>query len=137
MYAQIKHNPRGGYVALITAILISVSLLIMVVAVSFQGFFSRFTVLESQQKEQSIFLAEACVETARLEIAQDTSYSGGETIHVGTGECRIVSVSGPAGAKVVQATATSSDAFTNLEVEVDASSLPDVTITSWEEVPSF
>ena len=63
MYAQRTKQPTNdGFIALITAILLSAALLILVVAVSLEGYFSRFTVLESEQKEISIYAAETCVQ---------------------------------------------------------------------------
>lgn len=129
----------GGYIALITAILISVSLLIMVAVVSFEGFFSRFTVLESQQKEESAYLAEACVNTAIIKIAQDDSYTGGEYLTVGDRGCEIVSVDPGTfpSERLIETQGTTSDAVTNLVVEIDTDDLPSIVIHEWTEVGSF
>ena len=138
MSGPINTTKEGGFIALITAILISISLLIIVIAVSFQGFAGRFAILESELKEESDFLAEACVQTARLKLLQDNSYTGDETITVGNKTCRIVDVDNtPLSNATIQVSASSSDAYTNLEVIVDASAPPTVFIKSWEEVPSF
>lgn len=120
---------QKGYIALITAILISISLLILTMAVSFEGYFSRFTVLESDHKEKSMYLAEACVQTAILKLAQDSGYTGGEMIPVGDDECRIVPGTG---GNTILVQASSSEAYTNLEVEVGS----DSNIVRWEEVPT-
>lgn len=135
-----KINSQSGYIALISAILISVSLLTLVIAVSFEGFYSRFSVLESEQKEISAYLAESCVNTAILKIAQDKNYSGNEDIRVGKLGCRIFSVyefdnNNPFPPDyIIEAQGTSSDAYTNLEVQIEPS---DSSIVSWTEVPSF
>lgn len=137
-----KIDTNNGYIALITAVLLSVSLLTLVVAVSFEGFFSRFSVLESEQKEHSAYLAESCVNTGILKIAQDTDYlkSTAQTIPMGSESCEIVSVSNGsvfASNRLIQAQGQFGDAFTNLAVEINPSSLPDVDIVSWTEIASF
>jgi hypothetical protein len=138
MKIQQHHN---GYIALISAILISVSLLTMVIAVSFEGYFSRFNVLESEQKEMSAYLAESCFNTAVLKLSQDVDYTGNQYIHVGSEGCRIRSINNT-GAQfssnlVVRSQASSSGAYTNLQVEIDPDDLPSVTIVNWKEIGSF
>lgn len=131
---------QDGYIALITVILISVSLLTMVVAVSFEGFFSRFSVLESEQKETSAYLAESCFNTAVLMLAQDDDYSGNESIDVGTESCDIknITTSGSfAERRTIQTQGIKGDAYTNLEITIDLDSLPSTDVVSWVEMPSF
>ncbi len=138
MFVPIKQPNNGGYIALTTSILLSISLLLMVTAVSFQGFASRFTILESELKEESIFLAEACVQTAILKYAQDDSYTGDESVTIGTDSCYVVAVDDtPVSATTIEVTASSSDAFTNLAVTVDMTDPVNFDITAWEEVASF
>ena len=135
-------SSNRGFIALISAILIAVALLTMVTAAGFSGFFTRFNILGSEVKEQSIFLAEACVNTAILKVSQgignEEDYGGAETVVVGSEICDIVSVDPPgynSWPKLIKTQASSSNAFTNLEVEVD--NLGGVTVTSWEEVPNL
>jgi len=139
MYARTKQQQNSGFVALISAILISVSLLILTVAVSFEGYHSRFSILESQQKEASTYLAEACINTAILKIAQNIHYAGNETIPVGGESCKIVSaVQGTFPTeRIIKAKGISGDAVTNLRVEASFLNSPDIDIDIWEEVASF
>ncbi len=132
-------NYQEGYIALISALLISVSLLTLVIAVSSEGFYSRFNVLESEQKEISTYLAEACVQTAILEIAQDSNYNDDpEIIPVGESsenlECEIVSVDTGTfpSTRLIRTQGINGDAYTNLEVEIGAS--PTHEIISWIEL---
>lgn len=136
------HTTTKGYIALITVILISASLLTTVVAVSFQGFFSRIHILESEQKEQSAYLAESCINTAILKIAQDVDYlqNTSETITVGDKTCEIVSVTNGlvfVSNRLIKAQGHFKEAFTNLAVEINPASLPSVAIVSWNEVARF
>jgi hypothetical protein len=130
-----------GYIALISAILISVSLLTLVAAVSLEGYFSRFSILESEQKEMSAYLAESCFNTAVLKISQNAQYVGGlPLIKVGDAQCKIVSVSQGtvfASNRLIRTQGVVGDAYTNLQIEIDPSKLPQVDIVSWVEVGSF
>jgi len=131
-------SEQKGFVALISAILIAVALLTLVTAAGFSGFFVRFSILGSEVKEESIFLAESCVQTAILKLAQNKNYAGGETISVGDRSCDIVSITqlGSPWPQTVTAQASSSDAYTNLQVEVDEVA-GDIVVDSWEECPNF
>lgn len=137
-----KTTTENGYVALISAILISVSLLILVSVVSFEGFFSRFTIFETDQKEVASYLAEACVQTAILKISQDVNYhlsaTFPETITVGTNNCEIVSIAQGIfpNRRVIETQGQLGDAFTNLEVEINVENNPTIVTTNWTEVGS-
>lgn len=137
MSAPTNKTQTAGFAALMSAIIISLSLLVMVTAVSYRGFAARFTILESELKETSVFLAEACVQTALLKITRYVSYSGNETIPVGSLECRIGNITGPISARTIRASASFRGAHTNLVVVVDASRLPEVAIIAWEEVATL
>lgn len=63
-----KNNPRG-FIALFSVIIISFMLIIVAVTLSLSGFSGRFNVFDSESKERSNSLADACIESARLAIA--------------------------------------------------------------------
>ncbi len=78
-------NTEQGYIALISAIIIALVLLVMTAAVSQAAFFARFNALDAEYKRISLGLAESCVNVALLRISQ--SYGtppSPDTIHVGT-----------------------------------------------------
>lgn len=136
---KYKHEHRG-YIALITAILISVSLLTLVIAVSLEGYFSRFSVLESELKEVSAYLAESCFNTAVLELAQDEDYNEARTVKVSDQECSIVSITSSGSfseRRIIEVQGVYKESYTNLEIEIEMDSLPEVDIFAWEEVGSF
>jgi len=137
-----KKLTQKGYIALITVILVSASLLTVVLAVSHEGFFSRFGVLESLQKEQSAYLAESCINTAILKIAQDTNYleNTTKTIKVGIHSCEIISISTGSvfmSNRVIKSQGRIGDVYTNLVVEMDPSKLPLIDIVSWAQLARF
>jgi len=133
---------QQGYIALISAILISTSLLILTISVSFEGFYSRFMVSGSEQKEISTYLAKSCVNTAILKIAQDRNYltKSMEIITVGDTTCHIISIETGnifVSNRLIKAQGRSGQAYTNLVVEIDPSVLPHIAIKTWDELPSF
>ena len=132
MYGQTNQKNRG-FLALTTTMLVSAALIILVIAVGFEGFFARFSILESELKEESVYLAEACVEIAILKIAQDEDYAGGETVPVGAASCDIDNVSGDIWAKIIETTGVAGDAYTHLEAEVNMGNPTNPIINSWEE----
>jgi len=130
----MKTNHQSGYIALVSSIIISILLLAVTFAVSSNNFSSRFNVLNAEFKERSLALAEACVDTALLKLAQNPSYSGNESISVGNDQCSILAIETLPGQKIIKTKAIFQNSFTNLKITVQAS---DLSVISWEEVPKF
>lgn len=129
------HTPQNGFIALMSAMLISVALLTLMISVSFEGYYGRFAILDSELKETSVSLAEACVNIAILRLAQGNEFTG--TVPVGDNECEIVDINTVSGNYVIEAQGVYKDAYTNLEVEIDPDFFPETHIVSWVEVPNF
>ncbi len=124
----------SGYVAIITAIFVSIILGIIVFTMSLGSFLGRENSLSLHLKEKSRGLAEACVETARLKIAQSSSYVGGENVNVASDTCRIVSVANLSGNSLILAQGNYRNIFTDLEVIIRQN---DASILDWQEKVSF
>jgi len=137
----MKYLNQDGFVALISAIIISVMLLIIAVTIGMTGIFGRFNVLDSESKERSIGLAEACVDTAILKLSIDKDYLLIPADHsipiIGSDTCNIVSIlpiSIPRNFPItIQTQAIVNKSYTNLVVVIDS----DYAIVSWEEESSF
>lgn len=126
---------QNGFIALTSAIIISVLLLAITVALGFSGFFGRFNILDSESKERSSALAEACGDTAILNFAQDQSYNpSNQSVTVGSDHCKIVSLATAANQTTIKTQACINKSVTNLQVVIDSTAF---TITSWDEVPNF
>jgi len=126
-------NKQKGFIALMSAIIISLTLLTLGASLSLSGFYLRANILSSEFKEKSAALSEACVETARLKIIRDGNYSGNETIFVGNDSCHIRSVSGGS-EKTIETQANYRNAHTNLRVVINPTNF---SIISWEEVAKY
>ncbi len=123
-----------GFIALVSAIIISVILLALAVAVSSSTFFARFNGLNREYKRISLGLAESCVQAALGKISRDYAYvvpPGGEEIELDQIYGRDVSctITGPTSAptetagKKVFAIATKAEfqgAFSSLLVSATA-----------------
>ena len=131
-----RKKEKNGFIALMTAIVFSFVLMITAATLSQTSFFSRAEILDAEYKERSSALAEACVDTALLKLAVDPSYTGPETVSVGSDTCEIVSVTGldTIRTRAEFPPGTNQAAATNLEVQVDASNL---SVISWNERASF
>ena len=76
MNHQILQNKKGGYIALISTVIISAVLVGSAFTVARSGFFSRFDSLNSEYKRISKGMAESCINEALLEIAKNQNASG-------------------------------------------------------------
>ncbi len=141
-YNQV--GPQGGFIALISAIIIASLLISITVALNLSGFFGRFNILDSELKEVSLSLAEACADTAILKLQGDMNYTPpappGEVVLVGTDQCTIWSVSTGAFPKTIKTQArypqSGKSAYTNLKVVVSEPG-SEIVVNSWEEIPSL
>lgn len=125
---------QSGYIALVSTIIISVLLMAVSFATSSSGFFGRFNILNAEFKERSLALAEACVDTALLKLAQNQSYAGNENISMGNDQCSVLPIETLSGQKIIKTKAIFQSSVTNLKITVQAS---DLSVISWEEVPKF
>lgn len=128
-------SDKKGYIALTSAIFISVMVLVIVFVISMGSFLARINVSSTSYKEESLSLAKACVQEALLKLSINNSYSGNETISVGSDTCKVVSVvaSGTA-QKIISTQAQFNSSFTNLKITIDSSAL---SVVGWEELPRF
>jgi|SRR3989344_3599404 len=118
-----------GFAALITAIVLSLVLIIVTVTLNRSGFFARSAILEAEYKEMSSALAEACVDIAMLRIATTPGYSvTNDPIAIGDETCTIDSVAGDN----IQTSADVNGSVTRFEVIVDLSD--DLAVISWNEI---
>lgn len=131
---MIHNSPNNGFIALISAIIISAVLMIVTITLSYSSFFVRYNLLDSEYKERSSALAEGCVDAALLKLANDFNYLGNETITIGGEPCTIRGLQPSGSNKIIETHAGFQNANTNLSVVVDPSTLG---VVSWQEVPHF
>ena len=123
-----------GYIALTSALVITVLIMAIALTLSLSSFFTRANILNTNFKEISHALAEACIETALLKLAQDSAYAGNEVITVGSNQCSILTLESISNQKIIKANAVFQNTTTNLKITVFSS---DLSVISWEELAKF
>lgn len=120
---NISTNHQRGYIALISAIVISILLLAITTTLSFSGFYSRFNVLDFESKKISSQLARACINSAILKIISNPNYTGAEDIVLdvtSNKKCKIVSAASSGNQKIIQTQAVYNSAYTNFKTTIDS-----------------
>lgn len=139
----LNKKRNNGFIALISAIIISVILLLILTNLSLTGFYDRSNILDSELKERSSALAEACVDTAILKLANDISYipspafnfvteTGGEPVSINSDQCTIVSVD--TSGSHIKTQAKFNNAYTNFRIIINTTTFA---VQSWEECPNL
>lgn len=129
-----KSTNNKGFVALMSAIIISAVLLLLAITTSQSEFYSRFNILDSEIKEQSSSFADACLEVALLGFVQNPSYSGNVIVPVGSDSCFISPVITSGSQKIFVAKGIYLNSHTNLKITLDGATF---SVISVEEIPYF
>ena len=120
---------QNGYIAIVTALILSALIIAITASISLSAFVGRKTVLNSSLKEESRALADACINVALLKLALDINYAGGETVTVGQ-DCDIISVTTNDNQKTITVRSVVENIYTNIRRTINAN---DFSIVSWEE----
>ena len=124
-----------GFIALMSAIIISSILLVVVVAGSLNGFTTRFTLLDAESKQRSEAAVDACADTILSRLASDSTYAGPETVAVGSDSCQVVGALNPSGnPRVFKVQAVVSRAYSDALITFNITT---PALTSWQEVGHF
>lgn len=131
----MRSSLNRGFIALMSAIIISAVLLIIATSGSLTGFSERSAILNSELKKRSATAADACADQAFLLIANDPAYADSFSLTFNSlDSCEATVVDGMADQKVITVQATSVPAVTNLYIEYDADAF---SVTRWEEIPTY
>lgn len=128
-----KLQAQRGYIALMSAIVISFLLLAITISLGFTAFFGRLNVLDSESKERSNALAEACIDSAILDASNGT-YSVDKIVNIGSDMCRIISSVNGGSQTTIKTHGCINKSYTNLQAIIDNNSFA---IISWDELPNF
>ena len=136
---SLNFNNQKGFIALISVIVIAAILAAITFVLSTSGFFLRFNVFDTESKKISLDVAEACVQTAMLELIQGAVPVLPQTVPVGTNSCKIcyISSTNPSvNPKTIQTRAVSNDSYSNITV-VLTQNPSSFTVNSWDEVSTY
>jgi len=133
---RTRHNlqPGNGYIAITSAIIVTIIVVSVILTTSSIGYFGRFNVLGTLFKEEGNAFANACADTALLNLALDIDYAGNETITVASSTCTIMAIETNGDEKTIKTQAVENDRTSNLKVILDTTNF---TIVSWDEVVTF
>lgn len=123
-----------GYIAITSALIISILLMAVVFSVSSSGFFMRANTVGAVLKAEGRALADACISSALLRLAENRSYTGEETIALENGNCVILRIVKKDNDYEIKASSNLRGTITNLKIEARGS---DLAILSRKEVASF
>jgi hypothetical protein len=124
---------QGGYVALLTVLIVgaaatAIGLLLLTTAID-----SQRTSLVEQQSKQARSLAVACAEEALQIVHDTTSYTGNSSLSLGQGGCTYTVTSTGASTRTITTTGTVGSVVRKVQVYVTIGS-SSISITSWQEV---
>ncbi len=114
------NKKKNGYIAIVTALIFSVVALTAAFSVGTAGFISRNSKVELANKAASYGAARTCLDRAKLQLAQNPTYAGGETIPIYDYQCSVVSVTPSGQNKIIKTTSSVLGATTNLRLTVDS-----------------
>lgn len=137
-------SPQGGYIALISVIIVSLLLITVITALSTVNYFSRYNILENEYKERSSGLAEGCVDYALGKLAANSAYTvaSPQSIAIGSDTCNVMSVVSQSGQTTIVTqgfypATTPLKSYTKLTVIVDSNinNSTYLQVISWQETP--
>ena len=123
-----------GFIALISILVISAVLLVLLFTLETASFFTRFEALEAENKRESLSLAEACVNVARLQFARRDYTQKSVQVDVSDTAkvCKICEITASGSIKT---RAVYKGTYTNLVIVIDPNSPQSLRL--WNEVPTY
>ncbi len=111
---------NNGYIIITTTFILGVIILLLTISAGGMIFFNRHDVLDAIFKERGYFLARSCIEHALEKLAENSSYTGNETITIdGSDQCQVRAIQSVPPNKTIQTTAVVLNITTNLSLTID------------------
>lgn len=129
-------KPQGGYIALISILIIGALVLMISVGVSLRSIGETNMSLGEEKAHRALALANLCVERGLMKIMSVLNYAGNESIVIDGESCDILPVEGNGNARTLKTKSTVSGYTRKLKVSISQIS-PIMIISSWEEVGDF
>ncbi len=127
-------HPKNGYIAIVTALILSLIMLSVVVSVGTTSFLSSISKVDAANKTASFSLAYSCLELARFRLSENYySYTGNETSIIGGDSCNIYPIETSGQNKIIKTKAIITGATTNLKLTVDNN----LNTVTFEELPTL
>lgn len=128
---------RGGYVALITIIIIGAVALSVAISSAILAVAQGRNGLLAQNFSESKGLASACAEKALMDLKENVNYQGDETITLGNGQCQIYQIENLGEeARIIKVTGRVNQVTKKIKIIISQIN-PIIIFTSWLEVDDF
>jgi len=131
--SKLKFNKRGFF-GITLAVIVTVIILAVSVSFSNSNILGRFDSNFFEDKSIAFRVAQGCLEYARLKLAENSSYTGNETVGIGSYSCTINQITEISSQKSIPVTATVRNQTSNLRMYVDVLTLK---FAGLEEFTSF
>ena len=112
----MRFSNQKGYIALVSSFILSGIIVTLTFILAGSSLLGRYNTLIANDKKASRFLAESCLEVARLRLVQNSSYAGNETITIGSGTCTIQPIQSATGQKIITAISSAGQSKTILKL---------------------
>lgn len=136
-----RRQTQRGFVALMSAIIVSAILIGLMASGGLAGFYARFDALGTENKREALALGESCINAALLALATSTDPTrlslNDEIVDIGADAegrpmtCVIKDIMHSGLNATIDAYASSDDSFANLSVT--AVLTPSIQIVSWDD----
>ena len=112
----MRFSNQKGYIALISSFILSGIIITLTFILAGSSLLGRYNTLIANDKKTSRFLAESCLEVARLRLVQNSSYAGNETVTIGSNTCTIQPIQSATGQKIITAISSAGQSKTILKL---------------------
>ena len=136
MYTMCYDNNQGGYVALISVLVVSAVGIAITLSLILLGLGSSRTSFAYEQSNQAKGLANACVEEAMQQIRDSTPFVGSNTLALGQGICSYTVTSQGPQNRTITASGTVGTIIRKVRVIIDRIN-PTIQVVSWQEIADF
>src|SRR5258706_16140740 len=126
-------SDNNGYVAVVSAIIITAIITLVALATSNSSFFGRYDTETLEFKSISHQVAQGCLDHARLKLAMGL-YSGNENVTIGSYTCHVYAITTNGTQKILQAKATVSNETTNLQLTINALSFATISLVELNSI---
>lgn len=128
---------RGGYIALVSILIISAVLTLITLAASQLGIGQLKIAVGQSQASASLYLAQACAEAALRRLKEDVNYQGDESIDINGQTCQVLTIEGGGNQNRLVKTQSSLYGYAK-KIKIEISRVnPAIEIKSWQEVADF
>ncbi len=118
LFNNKKNNHQNGFIAIITSLLLSAIVYFLAFSFSSSSVLGRYDMVILNNKRESRYLAEDCLEYARLQLAQNINYAGNETITNTNGSCSVGVIQTVGSQKIIPASASLGNGKTVLKLTI-------------------